>query len=53
MERIDARFAAQGRPVSRRDAARRPVVIRFDIDPEDIKRIKDPRLRKAMMGLID
>ena len=53
VERIDARFSAQGRPVSRRDAARRPVVIRFDIDPEDIKRIKDPRLRKAMMGLID
>lgn len=52
VEKVDARFSAQGRPAARRAAARRRV-IKLDIDPEDIRRIRDPKLRKAMLGLID
>ncbi|OPZ28571.1 MAG: hypothetical protein BWZ01_01075 [Deltaproteobacteria bacterium ADurb.BinA179] len=52
IDKVDARFSAQNRPARKRTSARRPV-LKLNIDPEDVKRIKDPKLRKAVMQLID
>ena len=52
IDTVDARFSAQNRPARKRTSARRPV-LKLNIDPEDVKRIKDPKLRKAVMQLID
>jgi hypothetical protein len=52
IEKVDARFSAHSRPAQKRAASRRRVM-KLNIDPEDVKRIKDPKLRKVVMQLID
>ncbi len=52
VEKLEARFSLKSRPYQKRTPAKRPVV-KLNIDPEDVKQIKDPKLRKAVMQLID
>lgn len=52
VDKVVARFSLNSRPYQKRMPAKRPVV-KLNIDPEDVKRIKDPKLRKVVMQLID
>jgi hypothetical protein len=52
VDKVEAKFSLNSRPYQRRTPAKRPVV-KLNIDPEDVKQIKDPKLRKAVMQLID
>ena len=52
VDKVNARFSAKSRPAQKRVSARRPAV-KLNIDPEDVRKIKDPKLRKVVMQLID
>ncbi len=52
VDKVEARFSLNSRPYQKRMPAKRPVV-KLNIDPEDVKQIKDPKLRKTVMQLID